>query len=216
MAASCKQTHDKLGHARAAVQRHARPAGELRRPHRRHPVHRSRPGRRRASSRRRSRPRSARGEVSEAAVFDTDYVPMPGTNPTQWETGFCAWADAHVRPVLDRFRRADPRHMACVMSDINGYLPTHISDRSHAAGAGSGLERRALPQPPQLHRRRHPARDRQRQGGDARSPTAWTSARAAICRSRTSSCRCASTAAAGAISSSPTATRRSAELAALS
>lgn len=75
-----------------------------------------------------------RGEVSEAAVFDTDYVEMPGTNPTQWETGFCSWADEHVRPVLDRVQAADPRHMACVMSDVHGYLPTHNSDRSHPQG----------------------------------------------------------------------------------
>jgi len=75
-----------------------------------------------------------RGDITEAAVFDTDYVPMAGTNPTQWETGFCVWADAHVRPVLDRVQAADPRHMACVMSDINGYLPTHNSDRSLPQG----------------------------------------------------------------------------------
>jgi len=75
-----------------------------------------------------------KGEVSEPAVFDTDYIPMPGTNPTQWETGFCAWADQHVRPVLDRVQTADPRHMACVMSDIHGYLPTHCSDRSLPQG----------------------------------------------------------------------------------
>jgi methyl-accepting chemotaxis protein len=75
-----------------------------------------------------------KGEVSEAAVFDTEYVPMPGTNPTQWETGFCTWADAHVRPVLDKVQGADSRHMACVMSDIHGYLPTHCSDRSHPQG----------------------------------------------------------------------------------
>ena len=70
------------------------------------------------------------GPPYAAAVFDTDYVPMPGTDPTQWETRFCAWADANVQPVLDRVQAADVRHMACVMSDINGYLPTHVSERS--------------------------------------------------------------------------------------
>ena len=75
-----------------------------------------------------------RGEISEFAVFDTDYVPMPGTNPTQWENGFCDYADANVRPILDRIQAAGPRHMACVMSDINGYLPTHNSDRSCVQG----------------------------------------------------------------------------------
>ena len=71
-----------------------------------------------------------RGEISEDAVFDTHYVPMPGTNPTQYSTRFCDFADQHVRPILDKVAVADPRHMACVMSDINGYLPTHVSDKS--------------------------------------------------------------------------------------
>jgi methyl-accepting chemotaxis protein len=29
---------------------------------------------------------------------------------------------------------SDPRTVGCVMSDINGYLPTHISERSHPQG----------------------------------------------------------------------------------
>ena len=75
-----------------------------------------------------------RGEISEEAVFDTEYVPMPGTNPTQWQTRFCDYADAHVRPVLDRLMASDPRHIGAVISDINGYLPTHISARSQPQG----------------------------------------------------------------------------------
>jgi methyl-accepting chemotaxis protein len=75
-----------------------------------------------------------RGEVDEDAVFDTNYVEMPGTNPTQWETRFCAFADAHVRPVLDRIMAAEPRLIATAITDINGYLPTHISARSLPQG----------------------------------------------------------------------------------
>ena len=71
-----------------------------------------------------------RGEIDEASVFDTVYVPIAGTNPTQYFTRFCDFADLHVRPVLDRIMAADPSHIGCVMSDINGYLPTHISERS--------------------------------------------------------------------------------------
>lgn len=71
-----------------------------------------------------------RGEIGEDAVFDTHYVPMPGTNPTQYSTRFCDFADEYVRPVLDRLLASDPRHIGCVMSDINGYLPTHITERS--------------------------------------------------------------------------------------
>jgi methyl-accepting chemotaxis protein len=72
----------------------------------------------------------ARGEIDAEAVFDTDYVPMPGTNPVQYETRFCAFADTHVRPVLDRLMREQPRMIAGAITDINGYLPTHISERS--------------------------------------------------------------------------------------
>jgi len=70
------------------------------------------------------------GEIAEPDVFDTRYVPMPGTNPTQFETRFCAFADRYVRPLLDRIKSSDPRHIGCVMSDVNGYLPTHNSERS--------------------------------------------------------------------------------------
>jgi methyl-accepting chemotaxis protein len=72
----------------------------------------------------------ARGEVSTESVFDTDYVEMSGTNPVQYETRFCAFADAHVRPILDRIMSEEPRLIACAITDINGYLPTHISARS--------------------------------------------------------------------------------------
>ena len=71
-----------------------------------------------------------RGEVSLEQVFDTDYVAMPGTNPVQYEVGFCDFADKHVRPVLDRLMREEPRLIATALTDINGYLPTHISERS--------------------------------------------------------------------------------------
>jgi methyl-accepting chemotaxis protein len=72
----------------------------------------------------------ARGEIGESAVFDTRYLAMPNTDPTQYTTLFCDFADAHVRPILDRLQNSDPRHIGCVMSDINGYLPTHITERS--------------------------------------------------------------------------------------
>jgi len=71
-----------------------------------------------------------RGEIGEGAVFDTDYVPMPGTNPVQYETRFCDFADAHIRPVLDRLMAEQGRLIACAITDSEGYLPTHISERS--------------------------------------------------------------------------------------
>jgi len=71
-----------------------------------------------------------RGEISLDDVFDTDYVEMPGTNPVQYEVRFCNFADTHLRPVLDRLMREESRLIATALTDMNGYLPTHISERS--------------------------------------------------------------------------------------
>ncbi|MDQ8755515.1 methyl-accepting chemotaxis protein [Sphingosinicella sp. LHD-64] len=71
-----------------------------------------------------------KGEIGIEDVFDTDYVPMLGTNPLQHETRFCEFADAWVRPILDRLMTEEPRLIATAITDINGYLPTHLSERS--------------------------------------------------------------------------------------
>jgi methyl-accepting chemotaxis protein len=77
----------------------------------------------------------AGGALSLDAVFDFDYVPMPGTNPVQYETRFCAFADARIRPILDKLMREEPRLIATAITDLNGYLPTHITERSKPQSA---------------------------------------------------------------------------------
>ncbi|QAY79348.1 methyl-accepting chemotaxis protein [Sphingosinicella sp. BN140058] len=76
----------------------------------------------------------SRGEIATDDMFDFDYVPIPGTDPVQFNTRFNDWADLHIRPILDRVSAEDPRYIGCVVSDINGYLPTHVTDRSHPQG----------------------------------------------------------------------------------
>lgn len=76
-----------------------------------------------------------RGEVSIDDVFDFDYRPVPGTNPQQCTTRFNDFADRHIRPILDRVMHAVEKSIGCVVSDINGYLPTHLSLRSQPQGA---------------------------------------------------------------------------------
>jgi methyl-accepting chemotaxis protein len=63
-------------------------------------------------------------------VFDRDYRPIPGSNPEQYDSRFCAFADAYVRPILDRFKASDRRVIGSAITDVNGYLPTHLSERS--------------------------------------------------------------------------------------
>jgi methyl-accepting chemotaxis protein len=74
------------------------------------------------------------GTIDEAAVFDRRYVPVPGTNPVQYDNGFADFADAQVRPILDRFKAREPRVIGTAITDINGFLPTHLSERSLKPG----------------------------------------------------------------------------------
>jgi methyl-accepting chemotaxis protein len=70
------------------------------------------------------------GAVTMAALFDTDYQPVPGTNPQLYRTRLTDWAHAEWRPFLDRAKANDPRVLAAACTDMNGFLPTHLTDRS--------------------------------------------------------------------------------------
>ena len=71
------------------------------------------------------------GEVSVEDVFDRDYKVVEGSNPTQYDVRFNEAADKHVRPILDRTKGQDNRIIGSAIGDMNGYLPTHLSERSH-------------------------------------------------------------------------------------
>ncbi len=75
-----------------------------------------------------------RGEISLSDVFDRDYQPIAGTNPPQFLTRFCDYADRHVQPLIDQIKAGDPRVIGCTIGDMNGYLPTHLSERSKPQG----------------------------------------------------------------------------------
>lgn len=81
------------------------------------------------------------GRVDTDTLFDRTYVPVPGTDPQQYSTRLNSFADAVWRPELDRISQSDPRVVACALTDVNGYLPTHVTrfsrkptgDREHDA-----------------------------------------------------------------------------------
>jgi methyl-accepting chemotaxis protein len=70
------------------------------------------------------------GQLSFSGLFDTDYRPIAGTDPVQYDNGFVAFADSRVRPILDRRTTEHPAIVGCCLVDRNGFLPTHISERS--------------------------------------------------------------------------------------
>lgn len=78
----------------------------------------------------------ADNQLSLADLFDTDYRAIEGSNPTQYQTRFTAFADALLRPTLDRRTGEDSAIVGCCLIDMNGYLPTHVSTRSQPQRPG--------------------------------------------------------------------------------
>jgi methyl-accepting chemotaxis protein len=72
----------------------------------------------------------AAGALDAGALFDTDYRPVPNTNPQLFRTRLSDWAHAEWRPFLDRAKASDPRVLAAACTDMNGFLPTHLTERS--------------------------------------------------------------------------------------
>ncbi|NIJ38442.1 methyl-accepting chemotaxis protein [Sphingopyxis panaciterrae] len=74
----------------------------------------------------------AEGTLSMKQVFDSDYVRVPGSNPERFRTSLCDWADTHWRPLFDRIVADHPEIKMSSASDMKGFLPTHMTDHSHA------------------------------------------------------------------------------------
>jgi methyl-accepting chemotaxis protein len=78
----------------------------------------------------------AGGAIPINAMFDTDYVEIPGTNPMQHRTRILDWADRALPPFQEAFFAKDPRMVFCVAIDRNGYLPVHNKIYSHPQRPG--------------------------------------------------------------------------------
>ncbi|HEU4958750.1 MAG TPA: methyl-accepting chemotaxis protein [Sphingomicrobium sp.] len=75
-----------------------------------------------------------RGDISMEQVHDRNYQLIEGSNPPQYNNGFCDFADKHIRPLLDRFKSKEPRIIGSAITNLDGYLPTHLSERCHTPG----------------------------------------------------------------------------------
>lgn len=74
----------------------------------------------------------ASGELSEDDVFDTGYELVKGSNPERYRNKFSDWADRNWRCMFDEAIDSDERLIASVCSDVNGFLPTHMTKFSAA------------------------------------------------------------------------------------
>lgn len=75
-----------------------------------------------------------RGEIALDAALDRNYVLIAGTNPPQYDNGFCEFADGYIKPILDVFKVREPRIIGSAITNVDGYLPTHLSERSQVPG----------------------------------------------------------------------------------
>lgn len=77
----------------------------------------------------------ARGELTAADLFDTQYVPIAGTNPEQVRTRFLDFTDRVLPELQEPMLSLSPKVVFCAAVDRNGYLPTHNLKFSRPQGA---------------------------------------------------------------------------------
>ncbi len=70
------------------------------------------------------------GDITALELFDTDYVEISGSNPTRFRTSLTHWADKIWRPLLDQAKQSDSRILAAACTDMNGFLPAHLTEHS--------------------------------------------------------------------------------------
>jgi methyl-accepting chemotaxis protein len=66
------------------------------------------------------------GRFTLEELFDTNYVPIPNTDPQKYHTKYDAYLDKTILEIEDEFLKDDEVVFA-VLVDRNGYLPTHNS-----------------------------------------------------------------------------------------
>lgn len=65
------------------------------------------------------------GRITIDELFDTNYIPIPDTNPQQHMTRFTRFTDRMLPAIQEPALGEDPRIVFCAAIDRNGYLPTH-------------------------------------------------------------------------------------------
>lgn len=71
------------------------------------------------------------GQLSTDALFDSDYQPIPGTDPQQLETRFLAKLESILPAIQEEIFAATQNMAFCAAVDRNGYLPVHNTIYSH-------------------------------------------------------------------------------------
>jgi methyl-accepting chemotaxis protein len=65
------------------------------------------------------------GRIGREALFDSNYVAIPGTDPIQYRTAFLDAVETVLPQIQEPLLACDPRMTFCVAVDRNAYLPVH-------------------------------------------------------------------------------------------
>jgi methyl-accepting chemotaxis protein len=65
------------------------------------------------------------GKLTREALFDTDYRPIQGMDPQQFETRFLKVLEDILPAVQEPLLASDRRMVFCLAIDRNGYIPVH-------------------------------------------------------------------------------------------
>ncbi len=88
------------------------------------------------------------GALTEADLFDENYVPVPGTDPPKYTTRFTQAMRTHAQALFDAALARDPRLMYALAVDRNGYVGAHnahcdkpqIGDAEHDLKFSRGMQ----------------------------------------------------------------------------
>jgi len=69
--------------------------------------------------------------LTSDALFDNDYVPIPGTNPQQFRTQSLDVLEQVLPEIQERLLASDPQMVFALAIDRNGYIPVHNRKYSH-------------------------------------------------------------------------------------
>jgi methyl-accepting chemotaxis protein len=76
------------------------------------------------------------GRITETALFDTLYEPIPETDPEQVLSKSTELCEALLPQIVEPVKQSDPRVTFCLVCDRNGYIPVHNRDYSHPQRPG--------------------------------------------------------------------------------
>lgn len=77
----------------------------------------------------------ARGQITQADMFDRSYRPVPNSNPEQVVTAFTKVMDQVMPEIQEPALDFDDHVVFCAAVDVNGYLPTHNRKFSQPQGS---------------------------------------------------------------------------------